>query len=556
VPAPELNRRRALQLGAAAAAAAALRPSGALGAAQPVSFELALDAAGGRARAAGGWRTLPPTRAPRRFDLIGLAWAGAGHVHAEVRAKRRGGRWTPWTPLHLSGDHAPDGGDAPRGTEPCWTGSADIFQVRHTGSPRRLRARFVRARPAAEVARRMHRRARSSRARQGASVPSIIPRSAWGGDSVKPRSDPDYGTVQVGFVHHSVTANDYGPEDSAAIVLGIARYHRDHNGWNDVGYNFLVDKYGQIFEGRAGGIDQPVMGAQAQGYNSSSTGVCCLGEYTGEGFPPAGLEAVARLLAWKLPLHGAPVTGTTVVISQGGAANRYRAGTAVTLERISGHRDGNSTSCPGTTLYGQLPALRERAAALAAPIAALTLTATDTTLRAPASLSLSGALRFPDGAPPAAKPIQVQYQMDSGAAWELVDHVQTAADGTWATTIAAPGSGQVRAVFPGDGVHGPLEAAPLRVKVSPHITVELSSRDGAPGRRVEVTGTVGPSWPTRINLKFERHTGRGLRRVQRKKVRVRNGTFSTYIRPPKRGRYRLTISAQGTRVRRKVLARL
>ena len=102
----------------------------------------------------------------------------------------------------------------------------------------------------------------------GAAPPPIIPRSEWGGDSVPPRAGPLYGEVQIAFVHHTVTANDYAPEDSAAIVLGIARYHRNTNGWNDIGYNFLVDQYGQIFEGRAGGIDQAIVGAQAQGWNS------------------------------------------------------------------------------------------------------------------------------------------------------------------------------------------------------------------------------------------------------------------------------------------------
>ena len=104
------------------------------------------------------------------------------------------------------------------------------------------------------------------------SQPPIVTRQQWGADQCPPRASPSYGSVDVAFVHHTVTATDYGPQDSAAMVLAICRYHRNSNGWNDIGYNFLVDRYGTIFEGRAGGIDQAVVGAQAQGYNSHSTG--------------------------------------------------------------------------------------------------------------------------------------------------------------------------------------------------------------------------------------------------------------------------------------------
>ena len=360
----------------AAAAFAALRPASAPALGRPTAFSLdltgRLGAGGGAARTAGGWQTLPAVRAPYRFDVLGLAWSRGARVQAQVRTRRRGDAWSAWTALHAAGDHAPDGAPAIAGTEPCWTGTADKLQVRLRGVPHRLRANFVRARPTALAARRLARRARARVSRRGpsagaAQLPAIIPRSAWGGDAFPPKQEVLYGTVVCGFVHHTVTANEYGPEDSAAIVLGICRYHRDHNGWNDIGYNFLVDRYGQVFEGRAGGVDQPVVGAQAQGYNSVSTGAACLGDFTAESFTEQGLEALARLLAWKLPLHAAPVEGPITVISQGGEANRYRAGTPVTLERISGHRDGNTTECPGDTLYATLPTLRTRVAALAVP---------------------------------------------------------------------------------------------------------------------------------------------------------------------------------------------
>jgi len=366
-----LTRRNLLGLAAMAGAGGLLArgglPEGAIARvpeglrAQSVRVALDRDAFP-TARAAGGWSQSRVLRPDRRVSLAGIVWrSGDGPRAAQVRGRRRGGRWTDWIDLPRGADHAPDGSGPRRSTEPVWLGASDELQVRVKGSLDGLHVHAVgvdgRPRPRARTA-------------QTAAPFPITPRSAWGGDSVPPRSDPDYGSVQVAFVHHTVSANEYASVESAGIVLSIARYHRDANGWNDIGYNFLVDRYGQVFEGRAGGVDQAVIGAHAQGYNSNSTGIAVIGTHASAPVSDMTLGALAILIGWKLAHHALTPTGQVVLTSAGGAANRYRAGTQVTFERISGHRDADTTSCPGNALYAQLPALRVAAQRVAPPPAA------------------------------------------------------------------------------------------------------------------------------------------------------------------------------------------
>jgi N-acetylmuramoyl-L-alanine amidase len=555
VPFQTTTRRQALGLGATAFAAALLRsPAAAL--ARPAVFEL--DLTREQASAAGGWRTTKVILAPRRFDLIGLRWARGSSAEVEVRARRRRGEWTPWVKLHTARGHGPDHSRAPAGTDPAFTGTADEFQLRLRGNPRALRARFVRALPTATAAQRLSERlrrrssARASRRGQAAG-PSvrIITRSEWGGDSVPPRTAPEYGQVQLAFVHHTATANDYAPADSAGIVLGIARYHRDSNGWNDIGYNFLVDKYGQVFEGRAGGIDAPVVGAQAQGYNSVSTGVACLGTFTQVPQGEAGMDALARLVGWKLSVHGVPVQGQVTVTSAGGPDNRYPAGTPVTFERISGHRDGDSTSCPGDVLYDQLRDLRIRAAAFAGPLASLTMH-TSRTVRGVKPSAVSGELRFADGSSAGGAPVDVEFQA-AGSAWTRVAGAVCGSDGLWRTSIELPYGGKVRAVFPGDATRPRLESAPVTVRVLTSLVLSVVARRVRRRRAVPVSGSISPAEP-RVTVVFERRVARRWVRVQRKRIQVRDGAFSTIVRPPVPGRYRLTVNGGGITRRRRLVA--
>jgi hypothetical protein len=554
-----LTRRQALRLGALATAAGALRaPSPALARRRDPLFELDLAGEATRASAAtAGWRTTRVLDAPRRFDLIGLRWADGAQAEAQVRARRRGGTWTSWVGLHVSGDHGPDEGREPAGTDPAFTGAADQFQLRLRGNPAGLRARFVRALPTAtlagRVSRRLRARARIAVTRQTAgAAPTMVSRSEWGADSVPPRADPEYGAVQMGFVHHTVNANDYGPEDSAGIVLGIARYHRDSNGWNDIGYNFLVDKYGQIFEGRGGGIDQPVIGAQAQGYNSVSTGVACLGTFESVAQTEAGMDALARIIGWKLSLHGVPVDGEVTVISAGGESNRHAAGTSVTFQRISGHRDGDSTSCPGTTLYGQLADLRQRAARYAVASSGLTARTSNRRVRAHRTVDLSGQLRFADGSSANGAPLSIEFQA-AGSAWSPVSATGCSPDGGWSSIVTPPTSGTFRAVFGGDGTRPRVESKPVRVDVIPRMTVALDRTKMRAGKRVKVTGTVDPS--QLVQCVVERRSGRRWRTQHSRTINVTDGAFGVKIKLRRTGIYRVTVISGTTKRRRRLRVR-
>jgi hypothetical protein len=366
-----------------------------------------------RAAAAGGWVTSRVLRPSRRVSLAGLVWAqGTGPQDAQVRGRRRNGEWTRWVHLHAGADHAPDGAGPRRATDPVWLGTADELQLRVKGSTAGLHLHAVgvdgRGEPVARVA-------------QTAAPFPITPRSAWGADSVPPRSGPSYGAVQLAFVHHTVTANEYASTDSAGIVLGICRYHRDANGWNDIGYNFLVDRFGQVFEGRAGGVDQAVVGAQAQGYNSNSTGVAVIGTHESVPVGDMTLGALAILIGWKLAIHALTPTGQVVLTSAGGDANRYPSGTPVTFERISGHRDGDTTTCPGTALYAQLPALRVAAQRVAPSPAAApptppasSSTATTVSMRAASRRVRAGSSVLLTGACSARGSVQVVVERAGG----------------------------------------------------------------------------------------------------------------------------------------------
>ena len=223
----------------------------------------------------------------------------------------------------------------------------------------------------------------------------MVSRAAWGADKCRPRAKPSYGTVRAAYVHHTVSLNDYTPEEAPGIVLAICRYHRNSNGWNDIGYQALVDKYGVLYEGRAGGLDKPVLGAHAQGYNAQATGIASIGDNTAVGLSDTALDSLADYIRWKITIHGQPLDRVHHAHERRrrhqplpGRPPRARPARA----RAPRH---HSTACPGSALYYQLDDLRNRVATgEALPGVATFLTASLSRTSTPygGSATLSGAL--------------------------------------------------------------------------------------------------------------------------------------------------------------------
>jgi uncharacterized protein with LGFP repeats len=288
--------------------------------------------------------------------LVALAGTAKLPEGVEIQVKRLGGDWGAWQPLHV--DDAID-----NKTEPLWVGHSTAIRVRgaeQAGLALKLIDPGVKATDSP--------RQRASIA-AAAGRPTIISRAAWGADeSVRTACFARQGigveyasTIKAATIHHTAGTNDYTAADSAAIMRGVYLFHAIDRDWCDVGYNSLVDKFGQIFEGRIGGLESPVWGAHAGGFNQFTFGVSMMGSYEGDVSPsPAQIDAVASVVAWKFANGYRDPNGSVTLISGGGGTSKYPEGTAVTLPNIFAHRDVGNTTCPGQRAYDMLPTIRQK----------------------------------------------------------------------------------------------------------------------------------------------------------------------------------------------------
>ncbi|MFL5953994.1 MAG: N-acetylmuramoyl-L-alanine amidase [Gaiellaceae bacterium] len=298
-------------------------------------------------------RAIAAAAKPMHFNMLAVHWAGRGTV--EYRVHRLHGRWAPW--VAADADVAPDGGTGRwHDGNLAWTGASDDFRFRTRGGVGAVRAYELWSRVTTNPVRGV----------SAAGEPAIVTRAGWGADEEIVRAKPLLAAAdRLAIVHHTAGTNAYTRAQAPAIVRGIEAYHVKANGWNDIGYNFLVDRFGTVYEGRGGGIDKNVVGAHAEGFNTGTFGVSLIGNYAHATPPKAQQDALVSLLAWRLDVAHVDPRSTAVYTSGGNA--KYRSGRAVTLRAISGHRDTGPSECPGTGAYVILPTITRRVAAAGLP---------------------------------------------------------------------------------------------------------------------------------------------------------------------------------------------
>ena len=318
------------------------------------------------------------------YATVGITWAegqevGEEEVLVDVRTFD-GGTWSDWQEMRYDPDHQPDPGaegtGVRDGTDAVVVGEVEDVQVRVTATsgvvPGRMAVAIVdpgtdlspvEQVPAIDTVGAATLDATPPYSGGDASLsangmptsprPKIFSRAQWGADErLRDPGSLRYGKITAGFVHHTVNANDYTKEQVPSILRGIYAYHTRSRGWSDIGYNFLVDRFGQIWEGRYGGVDRPVIGAHTLGYNEETFAMSAIGNFDLAQPSAAMIAAYGKLFAWKLSLDGIAADDARQWVD-----DRY-------FPAINGHRDADSTACPGRNLYAHLAEIREQATAI------------------------------------------------------------------------------------------------------------------------------------------------------------------------------------------------
>ncbi|HKP39662.1 N-acetylmuramoyl-L-alanine amidase [Mycobacterium sp.] len=335
----------------------------------------------------GGGETIREVHQDTPFSMVALTAEDLRGTTARIRAEKADGSWGQWYEADTLDGVGPDS-PAARGTEPVFVGRTTTVQIavtRPAGAPttgpvaptptgtpalgyvpanveqpfgQNINAVLI-SPPQAPV----DTLPLPTAVTVPGQPPNIISRAQWGADEAMRCGNTVYDNgIRAAVVHHTAGSNDYAPQDSAGIVRSIYEYHTRTLGWCDIAYNALVDKYGQVFEGRAGGMDKPVEGSHTGGFNRNTWGVAMMGNFDAVPPTPIQLGTTGRLIGWRLGIDHIDPRATVVLPSAGGSFTKFPFGATPTLPTIFTHRDVGNTDCPGNAAYAAMDQLRDIAA--------------------------------------------------------------------------------------------------------------------------------------------------------------------------------------------------
>ena len=355
--------------------------------------------------------TLLPAQTVSPFTLAGLTWVGPVSLGTEFKVRvRESGVWSAWFKLEYGeyqgvGKDGTESTDTRVGSDPLLTGLADGVEVvmENTSAvvPSQMKVTLVNSQVTKQdrnLGQQSIRMATTDTGMQsqavaalvGAAVspqgalvarPRIVTRAEWGADETWRDPVPRVGTTLLaGIVHHTASTNNYTADQAPAQMRNLYAYFTKSLNYADMGYNFLVDKYGTIYEGRSGcavgavdcdSASVPVQGAHTAGLNLNTFGVSAIGNYDvlAPENPGAMVESIASLMAWKLAPYGLDPNATASIMSTDtSGSSKFSAGQTAITQVISAHRDVGKTVCPGRYLYPYMAEIRARATTLLAPV--------------------------------------------------------------------------------------------------------------------------------------------------------------------------------------------
>lgn len=321
-------------------------------------------------------RVVSPVIETDGFQTLGVTWApDETAVPAGIQVRTLGEEgWSEWHELEID-DTAPDPGTADAmnvraGTEALWVGQSEALQLSFdtdSDDAQDLRVALVSSpevdlpqEPAVTdggmaVAQTLWTGEAAVATVSGPPV-RVITRAEWGAAPQSCR--PDVASRLVGAtVHHTAGSNGYATVAQAMQqIRNDQRYHMVGRGWCDLGYNFVVDKWGNLYEGRAESLTRPVIGVHAGGFNTSTVGVTMLGTYNS--VPSAATQrTVGAIIGWRLGAYAVNPQSSMTYRTGEGQNSKFR-NQDVHLPRIFGHRDVAYTACPGNGGYAALGNIR------------------------------------------------------------------------------------------------------------------------------------------------------------------------------------------------------